>query len=412
MNEAKKFLSAARHLMVDHGVGNVGFIEYASRMAALIKLIDEARTPIADKALSFWLESGTPHCKGWLREQSAEVILQSGGPVWVVDAKRLCISGAIIDTSWFSIRTKAGEGGKLYAAGMGVGVEAQEMLDKMSDCITSTSLDEDLKRHVDSGERLTHEDAMRSTTINMTVNVDVSSIKGAIERGIGEAIYPLREECADAAQWLVMNGVEVGCGKIKAAEWLDMRDIHKATWIICTARKYLDALNAKRQPLADAAWFLLEHGINDWAGLLVDRSASHILECARARREIIDELRKQTADKARDVYFKRVGVPSYIQGQMMVMGWDWIETEWLSLQAPKRCGTRITVRRLGTAERGAEFGVAFYKGGVAFHEERFSGHVSMGGSNGYRRNTGITDYDEFRVVGDACVSVEALYESR
>lgn len=68
MNEAKKFLSARRELMIDHAVGNVRLIEFATRMATLVELIDEARTPVADKALSFWLESGTPHRKGWLRE--------------------------------------------------------------------------------------------------------------------------------------------------------------------------------------------------------------------------------------------------------------------------------------------------------------------------------------------------------
>lgn len=321
--------------------------------------------------------------------------MQSGGPVWVVDGERLYISGAIIDTSHFTLRTKVSDGGKLYVAGMGVGVEAQEMLAKMGDCITSTSLGEGLKAEIDKI------DPRGGHTINMTVNVDgnsiASEIKGAVERGISEAIYPLREECADAAQWFyqVKDAAMPG-----GSQWLKN---NPADWIISRARAHLDALNAKRQPVADAALIL-------WT-VFGARVGSLCETCPVDLLSKFDNERAFHADKARDVYFKRVGVPSYIQGQMMVMGWDWIESEWLSMQGPKRCGTRITVRRLGTAERGAEFGVAFYKGGVAFHEERFSGYVSMGGSKGYRRNTEITDYDEYRVIGDACVSVEAVYES-
>lgn len=398
MTEAKMFLDALAKLDSLYALGQVNFFEWSTRKHLLIEEIDKARTPVADKALSLWLENG--YGEYWLNLVEGDAILAAARvPTWVLDNGRLYISSAAIDSSKFTIRTKASDSGKLYAAGMGFGVEAQEVLAKMGDCITRTSLGEGLKAEIDKI------DARGGHTINMTVNVDgnsiASEIKGAVERGISEAIYPLREGCADAAQWLVMNGVEVGCGKIKAAEWLDMRDIHKATWIICTARKYLDELNAKRQPVAHAALIL-------WT-VFGARADSLFQTCPVDLLSKFDNERAFHADKARDVYFKRVGVPSYIQGQMMVMGWDWIESEWLSLQGPKRCGTRITVNRLGTPAAGAEVRVNFYKDGEPVSSHLISGKVS---ESKYCRHVWVCDYDEYRVIGDACVSVEAIYESR
>lgn len=366
MNEVKKFLSALRNLKEDFGMNGGGFIEYATRMGALIELADEERRPVADKALSLWLESGTPHCRGWLREQSADVILQSVGPCV---EKIKC--GAIIgdfESVKEALKTHSPDWVQITKGG--------------------------ILLEIDGFNIPRFRGGYHTLTLSEQVLPSYSSVVDAVVK----THYPLREECADAAQWFyqVKDASMPG-----GSRWLKN---NPADWIITCARKRLDARNAKRQPVADSAMIL-------WT-VFGARVGSLCETCPVDLLSKFDNERAFHADKARDVYFKRVGVPLYIQDQMMVMGWDWIESEWLSLQGPKRCGTRITVLRLGTLQRSSEFGVAFYKGGVAFHEERFSGYITPGGCGCYERNTQITDYDEYRVIGDACVSVEAIYESR
>lgn len=398
MADVKSLIARMGILKEEFVMSSQGAIEHVLKLATLIQMIDEARTPVADKALSLWLANG--YGTRWFKVADSDAILAAASaPLWVLDNGRLYISSAVIDSSRFTLRTKASDSGKLYAAGMGVGVDASEALDKIGDCISKTELGEDLKAEIDKI------DARGGHTINMTVNVDgksiASEIKGAVERGISEAIYPLREECADAAQWLVMNGVNVGSGNIHPVTWLKMGGIHTPEWIIRTGSKYLGEFNTKRQPVADAAMTL-------WT-VFGARVGSLCETCPADLLSKFDNERAFHADKARDVYFKRVGVPSYIQGQMMVMGWDWIESEWLSLQGPKRCGTRITVNRLGTPAAGAEVRVNFYKDGEPVSSHLISGKVS---ESKYCRHVWVCDYDEYRVIGDACVSVEAIYESR
>lgn len=189
MSEAKMFLDSLAKLERDFALGEAGLIAYAIRKGSLIKLIDAERTPVADKALAQWLDSGTPHLKGWLREQGAEVILQSAGPI------------------------KRGPEANVYIEPFPVG-----------GTLNAVALD----IFYPSGLCFTGSEYVRS--------------------------YPLREECADAAQWLVMNGVLIGRSKISAESWLKFESTPQ--WIIEVAGEYQIEYDAKRQPVADAAQVL------------------------------------------------------------------------------------------------------------------------------------------------------------
>jgi hypothetical protein len=68
--------------------------------------------------------------------------------------------------------------------------------------------------------------------------------------------------------------------------------------LINDCRNELVNYNQKRQPVADAAWFLLEHGICDWYSILEDRKADHIVCCANVRMSGLDEKRQPVADAA------------------------------------------------------------------------------------------------------------------
>lgn len=284
MSEAKMFLDALAKLDSLYALGQVNFFEWCTRKILLIVEIDDARAPVADKALSLWLAQGRGEYS--LKMADGEAILAvKGAPVWVLAGRQAFIaSDAIIDPSKFAIRIGTSEDGRMYAAGFGVGAEAQ--LDKMSDCVSRTDLGQEIKNSV----------------INMTVNIDGKGIAGAVSDAVTAVMYPLREECADAAQWLVMNGVNVGCGKLHPVTWLKMGEVHTPEWIIRTGWKYLGQFNDKRLPVADAAWFLLEYGVVDWHNILDMRSADHILYCARARQDTISAKREPIADAAQVLF--------------------------------------------------------------------------------------------------------------
>lgn len=274
MNEVRKFLGALRNLKEDFGMNGGGFIEYATRMGALIELADEERRPVADKALSLWLSRGV-QLRNWLMDQPADVILQAYGPCAHLDLANLFIEGfgRFVRNPQSCGAVKVGivgfgEGYALEHYSHGVAVvarfklreecadRAQKAWDKYGDEASQEWLREQSADFIATSSDQEFDTCLALAAVVKAVR-KVFGPKEWFRPGpvISEAIYPLREECADAAQWLVMNGIRMGSGEnFSAGEWLCMSggkgQAHSPEWIISSARERLDEFNAKRQQVA------------------------------------------------------------------------------------------------------------------------------------------------------------------
>lgn len=277
---ATELLKARKQLDKDFSLGALSWLEYAMRKSAVIELIDDERRPVSDKALALWLASGTPHLKGWLREQGVDVILGAEGPARYFDGGLIgLLSACIADRPSYN-EYLLPRRNLLNAVSLSMSFPSRARPERDSACADAvafawgirTRTISDFQRvvKVRSAERLIND--CRNDLINYNES---------------------RQPIADAAEFIWHRGA----GQYRANLKYFAKDE-----IAILARQEEARLDRARIPVADGAWFLLEHGNGDWLNILKDRTADHIVECARVRMGVLHDDRLPVADAAQSLW--------------------------------------------------------------------------------------------------------------
>ena len=303
MSKFSEYNKARKDLDREYGLGHVSWIEFACRSGVLGQLINEERSPCADKAAKIWDGSTAAH--EYLRRKPADVIAASSDqPFRVVTVSDLIGSG------WM-LGLRRADDGKLYASGFNPAIPP------------------------------------RQTVTEMTISFDGSRASQlTIDQAVLAGFYPHRQECADAVAF------SWGIRTRTVEDFQRIASERSAAQLINGCRNDLEDFNIKRQPVADAAQWLINNTTFDQEGL---RSTSP-LELVRVFGE---------ASKPR-----------------------------------KR--TRITINRLGTAEGGAKVRFDFVLNGAVISSSEREGKVS----SGYEFYSCVTNFDSVTVIGDCDYTIE------
>lgn len=283
-----ELLKARKQLDKDFALGAVDWLSYSMRKAAVIELIDDERRPVADKSLSLWLASGTPHLKGWLRLQGADVILGAEGPCASPDLTDLFHRGFLAPLETV-VSVHAGPF-RVYLEGEAINAIEWNTFYPSGICSIEP------ERDSTCADAVAFAWGIRTRTIpDFQWVVKVRSAERLINDCRNDLVNynESRQPIADAAEFIWHRGA----GQYRANLKYFAKDE-----IAILAKQEEARLDRARIPVADGAWFLLEHGNGDWLNILKDRTADHIVECARVRMGVLHDDRLPVADAAQQMW--------------------------------------------------------------------------------------------------------------